>query len=111
MSKTPPTEKHSLKLVSVSATSSETYSLEDASRLSGLHPELIRYYCQQGLLGNELAGSQTELIFDDNALYELRRYEHYRQHHGLNRRTLRLLCHLWREVDRLQIQLRFQRKE
>ena len=47
--------------------------------------------------------------FDDNALYEIRRIEHFRRHHGVNRRALPLLCELWREIDRLKSELRFLR--
>jgi len=86
-----------------------TYSLETAARLAGVHPEMLRHYCQLGLFGEALSQPEAELIFDDNALYELRRFEHYRQQHGVSRKTLRLLCGLWREVDRLQNELRFLR--
>jgi hypothetical protein len=35
--------------------------------------------------------------------------EHYRRLHGVNRKTLRLLCDLWREVERLRIEVGFRR--
>ncbi|QYM78006.1 MerR family transcriptional regulator [Horticoccus luteus] len=85
------------------------YSLETAARLTGVHPELLRYYCRQGLLGPERTAPDREPQFDDNALYEVRRIEHFRQHHGVNRQALPLLCELWREVDRLKNELRFLR--
>jgi hypothetical protein len=52
----------------------------------------------------------AEPIFDDNALFELRRIEHYRLYHGVSRQTLRHLCDLWREVERLQAEVRFLRR-
>ena len=102
-------EKYSLTLVRVIAASPATYSLEAAARLADVHPEMLRYYCRLGLFGEARARAGAELIFDDDALYELRRFEHYRRHHGLNRKTLRLICGLWREVERLQAELRFRR--
>jgi DNA-binding transcriptional MerR regulator len=99
----------SLTLVRVTEASPATYSLEAAARLAGVHPEMLRYYCRLGLFGEARARPETELVFDDDALYELRRFEHYRRHHGVNRRTLRLLCGLWREIERLQTELRFLR--
>lgn len=101
--------KYSLTLVRVTVASPGVYPLEAAARLAGVHPEMLRYYCRLGLFGETRARPETELIFDDDALYELRRFEHYRRHHGLNRKTLRLICGLWREVERLQAELRFLR--
>ena len=98
-----------LALVRVTEITPATYSLEAAAQLADVHPEMLRYYCRLGLFGHTLAEPGAEPIFDDDALYELRRFEHYRRHHGVKRRTLRLLCGLWREVDRLQKEIRFLR--
>ena len=86
-----------------------TYSLETAATLSGLHPEMLRYYCRLGLFGAARAQPGAEPVFDDDALYELRRFEFYRRRHGVNRQALRLISGLWREIDRLQTELRFLR--
>lgn len=85
------------------------YSLAEAARLVDLHPDRVRYYCRLGLFGPALESAETELVFDDDRLYELRRFEHFRQHHGVNQKTLRLLCALWREVEHLRTELRFLR--
>jgi DNA-binding transcriptional MerR regulator len=102
-------KKCALSLVLVTEAGPMIYSLETTARLAGVHPEMLRYYCRLGLLGEARAQPEAELIFDDNALYELRRFEHYRRHHGVNRKTLRLISSLWREVERLQTELRFLR--
>jgi DNA-binding transcriptional MerR regulator len=96
-------------LIRVTEISPATYSLETAARLAGVHPEMLRYYCQLGLFGEARVQPESDLTFDDDALYELRRFEHYRRHHGVSRKTLRLLCGLWREVEQLQTELRFLR--
>ncbi len=95
----------SLAIVHVAA----TYSLQTAAELAGVHPDMLRHYCRLGLFGEARAQPDAEPVFDDDALYELRRFEHYRQKQGVNRKTLRLICSLWREVDRLQTELRFLR--
>ena len=103
-------DKFSITLLHVIESSPATYSLEAAARLAAVHPEMLRYYCRLGLFGEARAQPETELVFDDDALFELRRFEHYRRHHGLNRQTLRLICGLWREIERLQTELRFLRR-
>jgi DNA-binding transcriptional MerR regulator len=102
-------EEYSLTLVGMTGVEPATYSLEAAARLAGVHPEMLRYYCQLGLFGEARVQPEAELVFDDDALYELRRFEHYRRHHRVNRHTLRLICGLWREVERLETELRFLR--
>jgi DNA-binding transcriptional MerR regulator len=102
-------ESYSLTLVLVNDPGPATYSLEEAARFAGVHPEMLRYYCRLGLLGETRAQPEPELRFDDDALYELRRFEDYRRHHGVDRKTLRLICGLRREVERLQTEVRFLR--
>ncbi len=77
--------------------------------MAGVQVEILRDYWKLGLFGEATGRSRKKPMFDDDALYELRRFEHYRRYHGLNRRTLRLLSELWREVDRLRAELRFHR--
>jgi DNA-binding transcriptional MerR regulator len=102
--------EYSLTLVRVTEAGPSSYSLETAARLGGVHPEMLRHYCRLGLFGEERARPDTDLIFDENALYELRRFERFRQRHGMSRKTLRLICGLWREIERLQAEVRFLRR-
>ena len=101
---------YSLTLVRAAITGPTTYSLEQAALLGGVHPELLRYYSQIGLFTKVRTRAGMELNFDDEALYELRRIEHYRRQHGVSRRTLRVMCALWREIDSLQNELRLLRR-
>jgi len=98
-----------LTLITIREAAPTSYSLETAARLAGVHPEMLRYYCRIGLIGEARGEVDAEPVFDDNAVCELRRFEHYRRQHGLNRRTLRLIFDLRREVQRLQAELRFLR--
>ncbi len=101
---------YSITLVRAIEASPMSYSLEAAARLAGVHPEMLRYYCRLGILGEARARPGTALIFDDDALYELRRFEDYRRHHKVDRKTVRLICGLSREVERLQAEVRFLRR-
>ncbi len=103
-------EDCTLTLVAMPPGTPAIYSLETAARLAGVHPELLRYYCQRGMFGAERAQATVEPTFDNSALYELRSAEAWRRHHGVNRRALPLLCELQREIERLQAELRFVRR-
>lgn len=100
---------YALIVVSAAEVRPATYSLETAARLAGIHVEMLRYYCGLGLFGAARARPAAELSFDDDAVFELRRFEHYRRHHGVDRKTLRLICGLRRDVERLQAEVRFLR--
>lgn len=99
----------SLMLVQVADVRPPTYSLETTAALAEVHPEMLRYYCRLGLLGEARTNTETDPTFDDDALYELRQFEAYRRNHGLDRSTLRMICQLRREVERLSFELRFAR--
>jgi DNA-binding transcriptional MerR regulator len=101
---------YALTLVRAPITGPTTYSLEKAALLGGVHPDLLRHYSQIGLFTKVRTQAGVELHFDDEAVYELRRIEHYRRQHGVSRRTLRVLCALWREIDALQTELRLLRR-
>ncbi len=53
--------------------------------------------------------SEQELVFDDDALYDLRRIKHYRRLHGVNLRALPVVFGLLREIESLRAELRFRR--
>lgn len=110
MKRSVPRGKRPLALVLVATDRPASYSLDVTARLAGLHPELLRHYCRLGLFGPARMERAADLWFDDDDLFELRRLQNYRQHHTLDRRTVRLLFSLWREVDRLQTELRLLRQ-
>jgi DNA-binding transcriptional MerR regulator len=100
-------ENHTLVLSRGAAGARSTYTLADAAQLADVHPELVRYYWRLGLFGPVRGETESEPVFDDDALYELRRIEHYRRHFGVNRRALPLISRLLREVARLEAEVRF----
>lgn len=85
--------------------------LHDAARISGVHPDLLLYYCRLGLLGAKRAGEGRSALFDAEALDGIGRIEHYRRRLGVRRRALHLVEELWREGERLQIEIEFLRPQ
>jgi len=98
-----------LTLVCVPAKAPALFSLGVAADLTGVHPEMLRYYCRLGLLGEDRAETEAEPIFDEDALHEVRRIEHYRRHLAVSRRALPLICELRREAERRHIEIHFLR--
>ena len=96
-----------LLLVCVPAVAPARFSLAVAAELTGVHPELLRYYCRLGVIEACRNGPGGELTFDENVLHDVRRLEHYRRHLGVCRRALPLLCALRREGERQHIELSF----
>jgi DNA-binding transcriptional MerR regulator len=103
-------EKHSLVLTRAEYPGRSAYSLEEAAELSGVHPDMVRYYVRLGILGEGSLRPGVEPIFDDDALYELRRIEHYRRNYGVNRSALPLISRLLRDAARLEAELRSRRE-
>jgi|SRR5664279_2175560 DNA-binding transcriptional MerR regulator len=101
--------QHSLVLVRSVESGQAPYSLAAAARLTEVHPDMLQHYCRIGLLGEARMSPDAEPVFDDNALYEVRRIEHLRRHHAVNLRALPLVCQLSREIERLHAELRFLR--
>jgi hypothetical protein len=83
------------------------HALADAARLTGVHLEMLRYYCRLGLLDTRQHAVTGEPTFDNAALEEICRIEHFRRYLGVHRRALPLICQLRRECERMQIKLAF----
>jgi DNA-binding transcriptional MerR regulator len=112
MTHQPPSAQQTLALVRVQLPPhiSSVYTLTQAAVLGGVHPDMLRYYCQIGLVRPTSTFHGTDPSFDDTAVYELRRFEYYRRHQGISRRTLRIIWALRHEIDRLKTELHFLRK-
>jgi DNA-binding transcriptional MerR regulator len=91
------------------AETSALFSLGVAADLTGVHPDMLRYYCRIGLLGVDRTGMLHEPTFDEDALQEVRRIEHYRRHLAVSRQALPLVCELRREAERRHIEIHFLR--
>ena len=98
-----------LALVCLPTDTPVLFSLETAADLTGVHPEMLRYYCRLGLLGADRSVGEREPTFDEAALHEVRRIEHYRRHLAVSRQALPLVCELRREAERQHIEIHFLR--
>ena len=98
-----------LALVCRPADAPALFSLETAADLTGVHPEMLRYYCRVGLLGADRIEGEREPTFDEEAIQEVRRIEHYRRHLAISRQALPLVCELRRKAERRQIDIHFLR--
>jgi DNA-binding transcriptional MerR regulator len=96
-----------LALVCVADDAPALFSLDEAASLTGVHQEMLRYYCRLGLIGGLHRFAATGLFFDLDSLLEIRRIEHYRRHLGVGRQALPLICDLRRQGERLDIDLPF----
>jgi len=96
-----------LALVCVPSGGSAHFSLNDAAHLTGVHAEMLRYYSRVGLIESHRGFLESDLFFDEDALRDIKRIDHYRQHLGIGLRALPLICELRRASERLQIELRF----
>jgi hypothetical protein len=96
-----------LTLMCVPVERTAPLALEVAADLTGVHPEMLRYYCRLGLFGADRTAPGCEPMFDEAALTELRRIEHYRRHLTVSRRALPLICQLRRDAERQHIEIQF----
>lgn len=98
-----------LALVCVSVDTPVLCSLDEAACITGVHQEMLRYYCRLGLIDGLHGLTEAELFFDEDALREIHHIGHYRRHLGVGRRGLPLICELRRQGELLQIDLPFLR--
>ena len=96
-----------LTLLCVPAGAPPLHSLETSALLTGVHPDMLRYYCRLGLIDAQAEGPGGAPAFDESSLREVRRIEHYRRRLGVSRRALPLVCELRREGERRKIDLQF----
>jgi len=94
-----------LTLVCLPADAVALFPLAIAADLTGVHPQMLRYYCRLGLLGADRAEDEREPTFDEEALHEVRRIERYRRDLAVSRRALPLVCELRREAERQHIEI------
>ena len=102
-------DNSTLTLTCVPAEAPVLFSLDAAAGLTGVHPEMLRYYCRVGVINGIRDVAGAELCFEEGALHEVRRIEHYRRHLAVGRQALPLVCELRREADRRQIDIEFLR--
>lgn len=85
------------------------YSLEGVMHLTGASRRSVLVYCRAGLVRPRGDGEKEPMVFDDEAVYTIRRIEFLRTERGINLEGVRMIFELNRELRRLQEELRFLR--
>lgn len=88
---------------------SAAYTLDIIASTSGVSPQTILHYHEQGLLAPVSKDDAGIALYDDECLHRLRRIEHLREQFALETAALRLTLDLMDEVERLRAELRHRR--
>jgi DNA-binding transcriptional MerR regulator len=86
-----------------------TYTLEVVARISGVSPETILLYREQGFIASVRSENPDTYYFDNEALRAIRRLEHLRTELKLNETALKLMLNLLTELERLRDETRSRR--
>jgi hypothetical protein len=78
------------------------YPIETAAELTGIRPELIRYYCERRLISPVAEREPGNFIFDAPGLCAMRRITILRREHGLDFAAARIIVDLLQQVDDLR---------
>jgi DNA-binding transcriptional MerR regulator len=83
------------------------YNLESLVHLTGVSRRSILVYCKSGLIRPACDPTQEALVFDEEAIYRIRRIEFLRSTHGINLAGIRMIFELMNELRRLEHEMRF----
>ena len=87
------------------------YDLDTLSRSAGVHPDLIADYVDLGLIEPVDERGEHEWLFDDDALFVLRRIERLRRDLGINLEGVGVILELLHQIEDLRQELERMRKE
>ena len=101
--------KTSLTIVTADA-SREYVSLQNASELSGMHPEMILEVIRGKLIRTVHEDDRGNLFFDAEAIYRLRQIEYLRTQQQTHMRTIRMIIQLLDRAEAAEKELRWLRQ-
>jgi DNA-binding transcriptional MerR regulator len=84
------------------------YTIETLVQVTGVPQTEIELYRESGLI-LPAASKEGQPLFDDEAVYRLRRIEFLRQEHGVSLSGIRIIFELSNELHRLREEMRFLR--
>ncbi len=85
--------------------------LDAASRLSGMHPEMILEVTRARLVVVAHKDREGNPYFDDAAIYRLRQIEHLRNQQRVQMRTIRLIIQLMDRAESAEREVRWLREQ
>jgi DNA-binding transcriptional MerR regulator len=107
MKKTP--KKTSSTLQVFEPAPDHVYPIELVAHLTHTPRHLIAVYCRHGLIVPAAPPESAGWLFDEAAIFELRRLNFLRAEYGLEPSALRLMVDMHRELDQLRAEVRFLR--
>jgi DNA-binding transcriptional MerR regulator len=85
------------------------YNLDGVVHLTGVSRRSVLLYCKSGIVRAQEDPNIGTLVFDDEAIFTIRRVEYLRSHRGINLDGIRMIFDLMNEVRRLEHEMRFLR--
>ena len=86
------------------------YTVEAVARITRISADEIIVYTRAGYVSPLPSGNQADLLFDEEAIHQLRHIAFLVSEYGVNREGLRVLANLLKEVERLREEVRFLRE-
>jgi DNA-binding transcriptional MerR regulator len=83
------------------------HTIETVVHLTGVPRGEVVVYWKSGLLSPATVEGEENALFDDEAIYLIRRIEHLRAEQGINLAGIRMIFELMNEVRQLQEEMRF----
>jgi MerR HTH family regulatory protein len=87
------------------------YTVETVARITRIPEEEIIIFVRAGYVSPLPSGNQADLLFDEEAVHQLRRLAFLLSEYGINRDGLRMISALIDEVERLREEVRFLREK
>lgn len=86
------------------------YAIEAVAEITHVSRRLIVVYCEHGFVTPVAKPSESEWLFDDDAIHRLRHIEHLRSEYGVNMAGVRMILEMLGELDQLREEVRFRRR-
>jgi hypothetical protein len=87
------------------------YTVEAVARITRIPEEEIVIFVRAGYVSPLPSGNQADLLFDEEAVHQLRRLAFLLSEYNINRNGLRMISALINEVERLREEVRFLREK
>ncbi len=86
------------------------YTIETVAQITRISADQIVFYYEHGLVSIQPAPDRQELLFDDEAIHQLRRVAYLASEFGFDHRGLKMMTSLLHELERLREEVRFLRR-
>ena len=88
-----------------------TYTIEMVARITRIPREEIIVYYRSGFVSPVEMTDESRLIFDEQAVHQLRRIAFLLSRYGMNHDGARMIASLLQEMERLRREVRFLREK